>query len=624
MVRPNEQIGPYTLIRQLGRGQFGVVWLAERRSAFANIEVAVKLVLDDDPDMEAIARESRLWAQASRHINVVPIIEADIYDGHVLIVSEYVPDGSLEDWIKRQGGLAPSVESAVSMVSGILSGLEHLHSKKIIHRDLKPDNILLQGETPRLADFGLARVLRSNTTIGSGAVAGTPAYMAPEIFDGKRSEQSDLWAAGVILFHLLSGHMPFPQKEWGALIGAILLRDPESLPATIPAPVQEVVFRSLKKDPMERYQTVAEMRAALQLAYAKSVSQVLQPIELPVDSIPYVVPMLPFPAPLAAGHILQPRISAQTQPLHSQERLEQREEIEIEVHKEPSFYSSLGAFEFDVMTVNSSGVIKEHRRGKARYFTEDIGNGVRIDMVAIPGGSYTMGSPDSEAERFEDEGPKHNVAISPFYLGKYAVTQAQWRVVAGLPRINRDLIPNPSAFKGDELPVEQVSWEEALEFCARLSQKTGRDYRLPSEAEWEYACRAGTTTPFAFGDAITPKLVNYDRNSPTSGALEKNTPGKLYRKQLLPVGSTGIANSFGLYDMHGNVREWCLDVYHDNYSGAPSDGTAWVNGNDRRYRVARGGSWNDYGFFCRSTVRFKVTPFYKFNFVGFRIALNAL
>src|SRR5437773_8099995 len=155
MPRVNDQIGPYTLIRQLGRGQYGIVWLAERRSPFATIEVAMKLALDGDPNLDAIARESRLWAQVSKHINILPIIEADIYNGQVVIVSEYAPDGSLEEWINRHGDSAPSIEKAVSMVSGILSGLEFLHSKKIIHRDLKPDNILLQGEVPRLADFGL-------------------------------------------------------------------------------------------------------------------------------------------------------------------------------------------------------------------------------------------------------------------------------------------------------------------------------------------------------------------------------------------------------------------------------------------------------------------------------------
>src|SRR5207253_3402374 len=138
---------------------------------------------------------------------------------------------------KRNSGRAPSIESASAMMTGILAGLEHLHSKQIIHRDLKPANILLQGETPRLADFGLARVLKSSAN--SGGIAGTPAYMSPEAFDGKRSEQSDIWSAGVIFYQLLAGRAPFPQTDMTALFGAIIQREPEPLPPTIPYPIQE-------------------------------------------------------------------------------------------------------------------------------------------------------------------------------------------------------------------------------------------------------------------------------------------------------------------------------------------------------------------------------------------------
>lgn len=192
----------------------------------------------------------------------------------------------------------------------------------------------------------------------------------------------------------------------------------------------------------------------------------------------------------------------------------------------------LKTFEFDVVIVDAKGKIADRRRSQARYFTEDLGSGVTLEMVEIPGGAFLMGSPESGKGRFSNESPQHRVTVSSFFMGKFEVTQAQWRAVANLPGVSRDLNPDPSYFKGNDLPVEQVSWEEAVEFCARLSKKTGRTYRLPTEAEWEYACRAGTTSAFHFGETITPELVNYDGSRPYGGAKGgesgKNDAGREY------------------------------------------------------------------------------------------------
>ncbi len=186
-------------------------------------------------------------------------------------------------------------------------------------------------------------------------------------------------------------------------------------------------------------------------------------------------------------------------------------------------------FEFNVVSVNAKGQPTKHSRKQAQYFTENLGNGVSLEMVAIPGGTFRMGSPETEAEQSNAESPQHSVTVKPFFMGKYPVTQAQWRTVASLPQVNRPLEPNPSYFKGDDRPVEQVSWYNAVEFCDRLSRLTKREYRLPSEAEWEYACRAGTTTPFHFGETITTDLANYNGNY-TYGTGSK---GK-YREQTTP------------------------------------------------------------------------------------------
>ncbi|BAZ33905.1 hypothetical protein NIES4074_64190 (plasmid) [Cylindrospermum sp. NIES-4074] len=256
----------------------------------------------------------------------------------------------------------------------------------------------------------------------------------------------------------------------------------------------------------------------------------------------------------------------------------------------------------------------------AQYYVEELGNGIKLEMVLIPGGSFIMGSPEEELEHQSNESPQHEVTIKPFCMGKYQVTQGQWQAVAALPQINHELDPDPSSFKGKNRPVEQVSWDEAVEFCSRLSNHTKRHYRLPSEAEWEYACRAGTTTPFHFGETITSELANYNANS-VYGSGEEG----IYRDETTDVGSFGVANNFGLYDMHGNVWEWCADHWHDNYEGAPTDGSAWLNDNDNLDRLLRGGSWFLNPPFCRSAFRY----FYGFAGIrknlsyGFRVACSA-
>jgi serine/threonine protein kinase len=278
MLRSGDQIGPYTLINKLGRGAFGTVWLSERRTTITTTTAALKIPLDDDIDLETIKHEANLWVRASGHPNVLPIIEANIYDDHVVIASEYAPDGSLESLLKRHVGKAPSIEAAVEIISGILAGLEHLHSRSIIHRDLKPANILFQGNTPRLADFGISRVLKS--TSQSSVVAGTPSYMAPEAFDGKRNEQTDIWSVGAILYQLLAGCLPFPQADITSLVGAILSRNPDPLPISVPKQLQEVIARALTKDPIHRYKSATEMRAALRNPSKPnlSVQHIVEPI----------------------------------------------------------------------------------------------------------------------------------------------------------------------------------------------------------------------------------------------------------------------------------------------------------------------------------------------------------
>ncbi|MFN7518836.1 MAG: SUMF1/EgtB/PvdO family nonheme iron enzyme [Dolichospermum sp.] len=263
----------------------------------------------------------------------------------------------------------------------------------------------------------------------------------------------------------------------------------------------------------------------------------------------------------------------------------------------------LKELEFTTKTVNKTGKIVNQENHQAKYFKEDLGNNITLEMVQIPGGSFMMGSPASEKGRTQDESPQHQVNVPGFSMGKFVVTQEQYQQIMG---------NNPSGFSGAKRPVEQVSWNNAVDFCQKLSQQTGREYRLPSEAEWEYACRGGTTTPFHFWETITTELANY-KGTYTYASEPK---GK-YLQKTTDVGSFP-PNAFGLYDMHGNVWEWCQDDWHDNYIDAPKDGSVWTSrsGNNK---VMRGGSWSNYPGYCRSAYRIYSGLDNDSILVGFRV-----
>ncbi len=284
-------------------------------------------------------------------------------------------------------------------------------------------------------------------------------------------------------------------------------------------------------------------------------------------------------------------------------------------------------FDFVTVTVDDRGVVIDRQVRQARRSIEEWGGAVRLELVEIAGGEFWMGSSEAEAQAaFADaklhyegaseagyiaEVPRHRVKLSPFSMGKYPVTQSQWYEVMG------DLPEIPDNLRGGEHPVVMVSWEEADDFCQELSRRTRRQYRLPTEAEWEYACRAGTNTPFAFGQNINPEIVNYAGNHPYGSA-----PQGVYAQKPVPVGSLGVANAFGLYDMHGNVWEWCSDWYSNSYyeechkQGVEPDPPGPDTGS---VRVYRGGGWRHDAVNCRSANRGGVAPGFRYGYLSFRL-----
>ncbi|EKU96984.1 hypothetical protein Lepto7375DRAFT_0916 [Leptolyngbya sp. PCC 7375] len=263
--------------------------------------------------------------------------------------------------------------------------------------------------------------------------------------------------------------------------------------------------------------------------------------------------------------------------------------------------------------------ILTRRQVENLYYDEPIGKDVGpLRMMQIPAGSFTMGSPKEELDSEDNERPQHEVTLGRFFMAKYPVTQAQWRAVAAMNRVRRELQSDPSRFKDGRHPIEQVSWYDAIEFCDRLTIHTNRQYRLPTEAEWEYACRAGTTTPFHFGETIDAKLANY-RGDDIYGEGAKGE----YRKKTTPVNQFEGTNTFGLVDMHGNVWEWCQDHWHENYKDAPTNGSAWLTKYAKAKHIRRGGSWFDPPRYCRSAYRASSNRNARNNGIGFRVVCSA-
>jgi len=320
------------------------------------------------------------------------------------------------------------------------------------------------------------------------------------------------------------------------------------------------------------------------------------------------------------------RLRQQREAQRKQEEADRLRQQQLEAQRQQTTFLGLLVvpYRYTTARVSATGQVTPYKANSpAGKYTETAlklpAGAVLLEMVAIPGGTFTMGSPESEAERFSAEGPQHQVTVPDFFMGRYTVTQAQWFAVMG-----SDYNANgwqekwrslDSKFKKDQnQPIVHVNWDDAQAFIQRLNRLTGKTYRLPTEAEWEYAARAGTTTPFSYGETITPEVVNYDGNYPYGRA-----PKGEYRERTIAV-DTLYPNPWGLYHIHGNVWEWVEDGWHDNYNGAPTDGTAWLSSDE--LRLLRGGSWDSDAGYTRSAVRVRLRRDGRNILRGFRLVFS--
>ncbi|HAX87708.1 MAG TPA: serine/threonine protein kinase [Cyanobacteria bacterium UBA11370] len=580
---PGQQLQnrPYVVESILGSGGFGITYKVrhlELNQCFVIKTANDHLKFDRDYDnyINRFIKEGQRIAAlcADPHPHIVRVNDLFQEDNTYCLVMDFIPGESLWKLVQQQGATAE--EKAIQYMCQIGEAITVVHQAGLVHRDVTPVNIMMRNQAKAvLIDFGIAKEIIPTTSTTTDK-AGNRAFAPYEqVARGSRKVTVDVYSLAASLYYIVTGQCPMDALDRKLFDQELI--PPKQLSPRLSDRTNQAIMKGMALEAEDRPHSVQEWLNLLT-----------------------VPPATPGKINNNLGEKLQAILGFKQIAVKSQ-------------------IPALQVFKFDVVTVNKKGQETNRRRQQAEYFTENLGKGLILEMVAIPGGKFLMGSPATEEERRDSESPQHPVTVKPFFMGKYPITQSQWQAVAALPQVNRTLEPDPSRFKGNHRPVEKISWYDAIEFCERLSRLTQRAYRLPSEAEWEYACRAGTKTPFHFGETITPDLANYNGNYTYADASK----GK-YREETTPVGSFQIANAFGLYDMHGNVWEWCEDHWHDNYEVAPSDGSAWLSENDNQLRLLRGGSWYYPPWCCRCADRsWRNAPVSRNCLIGFRVVCAA-
>ena len=534
-------------------------------------------------------------------------------------VMQYIEGMDLEEYLGQRGRPIDQ-KMALKWLKEIAEILQVVHGENFFHRDIKPSNIMLQPNGKlALIDFGTVREMTGTYMAkqNSGAITkiSSAGFTPPEQENNRAVPQSDFFALGRTFVYLLTGKLPTDPAIYDSYNNELKWRGftKEISPLLVDFIDELMAGKASQRpdNPGVILQRLAEIEYQL-YPPPKPKTQTVPPtlVSQPFLSRRKLIKIAGFGIAGfgGVGVIGSFLLREDNSPLVSSKGSGGQNQPVADPPQPPlEKGGQLDSFFFEMVRVSDRGDIVTKEILEAEYSREDLGNGVTLDMVAIPGGTFMMGSPETEKERNSNEGPQRSVTVPAFFMAKYPVTQAQWQAVMG---------NNPSNFKGANRPVEKVSWNDAVAFCQKLSQITGKNYRLPSEAEWEYACRAGTTTPFYFGETITTDLANYDGNY-TYG----NGPKGVFRQQTTDVGSFP-PNAFGLYDMHGNVWEWCQDVWHENYNGAPTDGSAWESGGDSSQRLLRGGVWYGDPRYCRSAHRLCYGPGVRAHYIGFRIGVS--
>jgi serine/threonine protein kinase/formylglycine-generating enzyme required for sulfatase activity len=664
----------YEVLRELGRGGMGVVFLARNKlmDRLEVLKVVNKALLDRPGAVERFLREIRSAARLN-HANVVAAYSA-VQSGEVLAFAmEYVEGEDLAKLVQAQGPLP--VAHACSYVQQAALGLQHAFEKHMVHRDMKPQNLILAHEGTRhivkVLDFGLAKVTRANNEdtalTDEGAMLGTPDYVAPEqTLDAAHADiRADVYSLGCTLYYLLTGAPPFEGRSRYEVLQAhqsVEARPLHLARPEVPEALAAVVRKMMAKDPARRYQTPLALVQALAPFVEQGSNDGVAPKSLPESKRKWLIGGGIATAVLLLGLLglwagvfrvktpegtLVVKVNVPNADVYvdgqkmtvSWDQGGKKAEIrvqpgtrEVSVTKDgfTVFGKRVELSDGERFTLearlesteriepNPDGQPKAGEGSRAGEDRDD--NALKMKFCWCPAGTFRMGSPAGEVGREHNEGPVEVTLSRGFWIGKTEVTQSQWQKVMGTGLQDQKRKGGIGEIRGEgpDHPMYFVTHTEATEFCSKLTASeraagrltAGWDYRLPTEAQWEYACRAGTTTATAFGDRLGSHQANFDGGVPYNGA----SPGPSHGATV-PVGSY-TPNAWGVLDMYGNVWEWCRDWYADSLAGGhdpegPPSGA---------FRSKRGGAWGNIGNACRSAGRAGLGPEVRYDFLGFRVA----
>ena len=664
-----QEIGPqnrrYRLERMLAHGGMGQVWQATDLATHAELGhsalVALKILppqLTRSPTHAKLLIEEATQARRLAHEHIVRVYEwaQDPATSSYFIIMECLEGEDLDSLLAREGPL--QLERTTALLAPVAEALQYAWDKhRLVHRDIKPGNVFVtrKGEV-KLLDFGIAARSRSGaSSIGLEAPgsSGTAGYRAPEAgtHQGAPSQALDVYAVAVMIYQMVEGRMPFDgarsaqhhpakpdaltERQWEMLqrgfamvpgerpasVAALL----EALRTAVGPTPQELAAARAEQEQRARQQALArkaELDAAAAAQQARDKLRKEQEAKERAERKEVLRQQLRERREADAAKARQEREEQARKALQAKAaaayRAEQeRARLELAARASAELEALLPTPASPV--ADAEGVLRD------RFLD---GGGMAPQLVLIPTGRFQMGSPEhertvamgagSQKAWLDRETPQRWVGIDrPIALGRYPVTVGEWRQFAlatGWQPSGDVNWAAPGFRQTDEHPVVGVTWHDAQRYARWLSEETGQAYRLPSESEWEYCCRAGTRTAFSVGDTITTEQANFDGNYTYNGS-----PKGVFRKGTTPAGMFA-PNPWGLFDMHGNVWEWVQDTVHDNYEGAPSNGAAWEQGGDKARRILRGGSWLYAPRYLRSALRNGFSAALSNDIVGFRVA----